>query len=213
MKTFLTFLFTSFVFVFYAQPPARGQGGGPPQGGQGMQREMPKFDAYKTAGIFNYDIPEVLKKLKIKKDKDLTLQVEQALLNYNSKIDELRLRNQKDFDTLNVYINAIISTEFKNRMENRQQGRQFGGGEASPMRNAIKFSREKIRPVRQQVMQEEKKLNVKLKSILNEKQNIKWLKYQKSIKNKLNPRRQSNNQNPNNQNGRNGRQGRFQQGG
>lgn len=210
MKTLLTFLFTSFVFVFYAQPPGRGQGG-PPMGGQGMQREIPKFDAYKSAGIFDYDIPEVVKKLKIKKDKNLTLQVKQALQNYNSKMDELRLLNYRVFDTLNVYMNIIITSEFKNRMENRQQGRQFGGGEESPMRNAMQFTRERIRPVRRQVTQEEKQLNVKLDSILNEKQNAKWLKYQKRIKDELNPRRQSRNQNG--QNGRNGRQGRFQQGG
>lgn len=208
MKTFLLLVITLSSSLIYAQPGGGGMQGGGMQGGgqrEGMQqqREIPEFDAAKTVGIFNYDTAEVIKKLKLKKKEgDLKLDVRKALANYNNNINEIALLNKDNFDTLNVFMNAII----KSSMANRGQGQQIDGSsmergqdsrrnEDDPMFKARKLAKEKTQPARRAVKDEEHKLNNRLEALLNEKKYNKWLKYQEDVKEDLNPKPESNNQN------------------
>ncbi|MFD2727791.1 hypothetical protein [Hyunsoonleella rubra] len=202
MKPFMLLIFVFLSTALYAQPPGngmqggRGQGGGQ-RGGQGFQeRQTPDFDAYKQAGIFYYDEAEVVKKIKIKKNKNLEIKVKQAVINYNSKIEELRFMNTYNFDTLNIYMNTAKNIAMALRIQNMMDGGQSGmsqPNEDNPMRTAMLESRKKIRPVRMEVMRQEEILNNKLLEYLNKKQYARWLKYQKRIKETLNPRMPSSN--------------------
>ncbi|WP_406683584.1 hypothetical protein N1F78_12955 [Seonamhaeicola sp. MEBiC1930] len=217
MRSFLLLAgILSFSFL-QGQPGGGMQGGGmrgSGQGGQmGQQRpEMRVFNAYEIAGIFSYNDIEAIDKLKLnkKKQKALMVSVRRVLLNYNSKIEEIKLINKDNFDTLNIYVNAMM----KARMSSRRQGRgnqEMGGfgeddimeddsrerrrGEGADGRDGMRHQiREKIEPVKRAVEEEEIKLNKKLEEVLDEKKYKKWLKYQKKIKEELNPKPESNNQ-------------------
>lgn len=164
-----------------------GGGGGNRQGGLnqgGQQRERPsvrEFKASEVAGILNYDASEVIKKVKIK-DNALQLHVKKAIVNYNTEINKIALLNKANFDTLNVYVNALIKFRANNR-----------GKESNGIRNnSRELIREKINPVRVEVQKVEKKLNKELELLLDEKQFNKWFKYQKQIKDDLKPNRNEN---------------------
>ena len=197
-----------------------GQGGG--QGGQQRQRpEMREFNAAEVVGIFNYDDVEVLKKLKLKKkNQDLQLKVRRAIINYNNKINEIALLNKDNFDTLNVFVNAMMKERSANRGQRDQgdQNDQMGGDDdrRGGTNDASKGEREKtkelieqkINPARIGVRKAEKKLNEELKSILSEKLYNKWLKYQEKVKDDLNPKEETQQNN-----NRGGMQGGGMQGG
>ncbi|MEP1488429.1 MAG: hypothetical protein ABJK28_08370 [Algibacter sp.] len=207
MRTLLV-LFSVISFNFMsAQPGGGGQrdGGGQRQGGGmqgGQQRERPEmreFNASEIAGIFNYDDVEALKKLKFKKkNKELQLKVRRAIINYNNKINEIALLNKDNFDTLNVYVNAMM----KSRSNNRGQGqsnerggnmdREDGNSDSKDsMANTKELVEQKLNPARIGVRMAEKKLNKKLESLLDEKKYEKWLKYQQKVKDDLKPEEQS----------------------
>ena len=211
------FLFTVCVFIYsltYAQPGGGGGGrqGGPPQGGgQGGQQqqhpEMREFNASEVAGIFSYDVDEAVKKIKIKKDKNLVLKVRRTIDKYNIKVQEIEILNKDNFDTLNVYVNAVMKSSMANRGQGRGNNQQRGGGYGNennrdigedsddPVRKVRELVREKIEPAKRAVKEEEGKLNEALENMLDEKQYKKWLKYQEQVKEELNPKPQSNNQN------------------
>lgn len=216
--------------ITYAQPGG-GMGGGQRGGGQGggqngQQQERPEmreFKASEVAGIFNYDDTEALKKIKIKKnDKDLQLKVRRAIINYNNKVNEIALLNKDNFDTLNVFVNAIMKERSANRGQGQRgqgdQNDQMGGDDdrrggtnddAKAEREQMKeLIEQKVNPARIGVRKAEKKLNTELESMLSEKQYNKWLKYQKKVKDDLNPKEETQQNN-----NRGGMQGGMQGGG
>ncbi|MDO5971529.1 hypothetical protein Q4Q35_17110 [Flavivirga aquimarina] len=208
MRKLLLLICTLSFSITYSQPPGggggqRGQGGG--QGGQMQerpQREVQEFDASKMAGIFTYDDAIVIKKLKIKKKhEELILDVRKAIANYNRNVQEIGLLNKDNFDTLNVYVNAIMKASMASRGQNRgnqqmnSRSSDDRGEENNPMREAMELAKEKINPAREAVKEEEGKLNKSLETILNEKQYKKWLKYQEDVKEALKPKQESNDQN------------------
>lgn len=195
--------------ITYAQPGGGMQGGGQRGGMQGggqsgQQRERPEmreFKASERVGIFNYDTDEAIKKIKVK-DKELKLKVRRVLVKYNNKVNEVALLNKDNFDTINVYMNAIM----KANRPSQGQGNQMGGGQQSsretmgddsesPMRKAMELTKAKLEPARKDVKQAENNLNEKLELLLSEKQYKKWLAYQKKIKDDLKPKQQSNQNN------------------
>lgn len=213
MRIFLLLLCALSFNVTEAQRGGGGMGGSRQGGGMGQsggmqeRKERPKYNASQVAGIFSYDDNEAIKKIKVK-DEALTLNVRKAINEYNTNIQEIALLNKDNFDTLNVFMNTIMKSAMSSRRGQGQQnsggGMQRGGsmqaGNDSQsddsrdiMRNAMELSREKIRPVKQAVKQEEEKLNTKLKALLNEKQYKKWLKYQDDIKEDMQPEKPSNN--------------------
>lgn len=156
------------------------QGGMPMQGNRPDRLKPVKFDAYRAAGIVYHDIDDVLKRLKIKKDKTLQANVEQAILTYHHRLEEIGLINKDNFDTLNVYMNTVARP--------MQQGENLD--EIQETRAEV---RAKIRPVRRSVMQEEKKLNESMTALLDQKQLKRWENYLKEFKASLTPERKREN--------------------
>ena len=174
MKKLLFILITFLSFNLFAQPPG---GGG--QRGQNTEsnkvKEIRKFSANDAAGIFYYDIDEVIKKIKVKDD-DKKYAVTKAFRNYNFKIKEISFLNTEKFADLDIFVNSL--SKEKDSEANKE------------IREKV---REAIRPIKDSVHQKEKELNEVLLTILSEKQYNKWLKYQKQKVESLQPQKPQNN--------------------
>ncbi|MCH3884765.1 hypothetical protein [Tenacibaculum aquimarinum] len=176
---FALVLFQS-VFLFSQGRGGRGGGGRSQQGGN-EQQERPKpekFVAKDAAGIFYYEEYKVIKKIKVKDD-DLEYKVVKSLKIYNNKIKEILFLNSEKLDGLDLIINSkpqqrtsVDDNESKNDIRSRV--------------------REIIKPIRDEVNENELILNESLKGLLSEKQLKKWLKYQKKKKESLQPKEQGN---------------------
>ncbi|MCB4797566.1 hypothetical protein [Neotamlana laminarinivorans] len=198
MKAFLTLVIILSFKLVVAQPGGGGMmgGGGMRGGGQGGQQtqerqEIPDFDAAKVAGIFNYDDTEVLKKIKLKKkEANLILEVRKAINTYNVRVNEIALLNKDNFDTLNVYVNAVRESQKSNRGQNQSTNRNSEQNrEDDPMFKVMELAKEKIEPVKALVLEEEEKLNQQMLTLLDDKKYNKWLDYQEEIKEALIPQR------------------------
>tara|TARA_R110002073_G_scaffold15953_1_gene62056 strand:- start:12275 stop:12838 length:564 start_codon:yes stop_codon:yes gene_type:complete len=148
------------------------------------QQEAPKFDAAKRAGLFYYDIEEVVKKVLGKKENPLQKgKFLSALKKYNDKVKETASLNSKKISDLNAIVNSMSRGKI---------------GDRTGLRKRIN---EVVGPIRGQIIDAEKDLNTSLKELLSEKQHSKWLKYQIKKKKSLAPKR------PNRENRTNSRQG------
>lgn len=180
MKKIIIIILVLYNVSLFAQ--RRNRGG---QNNNVEQVKMPKFDAAKRAGVFYYAIEEVIKKVIGKKDnsllKDKTFK---ALKKYNDKVKEISSLNSKKISDLDAIVNSMSRGNVGNRVA---------------MRKRID---EVIRPIRDQIRDNEKLLNKTLKELLSEKQNNKWLKYQIKKKKILEAKR------PNRGNRSNSRQSR-----
>ncbi len=128
----------------------------------------PEFHAEEAAGIFYYDADQVIKKLKISKEPD-KLKAKEALFTYNGKISDLSTENAQVFKELENEFNRNL----KIAMQNRDRSQMAG------IREKIK---ETIPPIKMQVYEEEKVLNDAMETLLTDKQNKKWLSYQRRKK-------------------------------
>jgi hypothetical protein len=131
-------------------------------------QQPPVFNAEKAAGIFEYDIDEVAKKLKITDD-TARQQASEALNAYNNKMFDLSIEHASTFQEL--------EGEFDRNVQIAMQRR-----DRSQMNGVKAKIQEVIPPIRMQVAAEEKILNDVMAMLLTEKQNDKWLKYQKQKK-------------------------------
>jgi len=150
--------------------------GGPPQGGQGQgSAERPKFNSRNAAGIFYYDIDETVEELKIKsEEKDRA--VAKALKLYNKEVKKLEFLNTQNFNDIDLLMNLWISGAGKN-------------GEKPKEAEGKDHLKSVIKDVRDELKEEEKKLNETMEGVLSEKQLKKWIKYQKNKKKELLPKR------------------------
>ena len=156
---------------FYAQQMGQGRGG--QNQGAGDQKP-PTFNASDVSGIFYYEIEEVISKIKVK-DEEKEYQVSKALRKYNDKIKEISFLNSKNFEQINLLVNAML---------NSSQKAPKGIDEKEKVDvKAI------LEAVRKEVRLNEEKLNKAMEEILSSKQNKKWLKYQKKQKRSLLPKR------------------------
>ncbi|KOY53189.1 hypothetical protein [Polaribacter dokdonensis] len=162
-------------------------------------REIKEFSAAEAAGIFYYDVPKVLKKLKIK-DVTIKTQVRRSLRTYNFKVKEIALLNKENFEDLNAIIKTARSA---NRSTSNYENNNQNNGP-----NVRQKVGEVIRPIRTKIITLEETLNESLIAVLSEKQNKKWIKYQEDIKEDMKPKRPNRNQNNNSQNQRRGGQRR-----
>ncbi|KAA5825691.1 hypothetical protein FPF71_07210 [Algibacter amylolyticus] len=206
MKIFLLLLCALSFSESQAQPGGGGgRGGRTMGGGQGQdqsERQRPKmveFNASNIVGTFNYDDNEAVDKIKLKSKKEaaLILDVRQAIMTYNQAVNEIALNNKDNFDTLNVYMNALMKSSRPQRGQQRGSG-DYGmqeDNQDNPMRQAKRLAEEKMEPAKKGIQEEEEKLNTKLEGILNEKQFKKWLKYQIAVKKDLEPQAESENNN------------------
>ena len=152
---------------------------------------MLKYDAENSANIFYYQIDEVAKKIKVKKEqvKNVT---RKALIDYNNKIKDISFLNFQELRELETLINSV--------------GDQVRGNPdlGRKLRKNIEIV---ILPIRDSIEVHEKKLNSALETILSKRQYKRWLKYQRNQKRSLLPERpRSNNQSiPSNMNRRSNR--------
>jgi hypothetical protein len=128
-------------------------------------QQPPDFNAQKAAGIFEYDIEEVIKKLNIT-DEIAKQMISESLKIYNNKMFDLSIEHEQTFKELeNEYDHNIkIAMQKKDR---------------SQMDDVKAKIKRVLPPIRKQVVAEEKILNDALAMVLSQKQNDKWLKYQK----------------------------------
>lgn len=169
---FIVVLFLS--VTFYAQPPGGGRGGSSQNRQEQNNKEGKKvkeFKASELAGVFYYDIDEVIKKIKVKKEQ-LDFEVRKALKDYNFEVKEISFLNSIKFNDLD----AVVKSTTANK--DREKGME--------MRKKVN---EILNPIREEIHQKEVKLNQKLEAILSEKQQKKWLKYQDKIKESIQPQK------------------------
>lgn len=179
---------------FYAQRQGGGGGGRPSQGQnqQGEEREVKKFKASDAAGIFYYETEKVIKRVKIK-DAVLKAKVSKLIKNYNHKIREISFLNSVKFSDLDVIVNSrSLGNDEEGKIELRK--------------NIDKI----IRPIRDSIHENEIDLNQNLESVLSEKQLKKWLKFQKTTKESLQPKRTEKRDQQRSRSGGNGRPQRRQ---
>ena len=202
MKKIFYFIILLLNFSFYAQRSGGGQRGGRQNQQTQQNKETKKFKTSEVAGLFSYEIEKVVRKLKIK-DENKKASVIKLLSDYNFEIKEILLINAdkfKDFDRL-------VNTEMQSRRNsgNEKTNKDKNGGIREKVQKLI-------RPIRQKDRKKEIRLNEDLAKILSKKQNKKWLKYQKTKKDKLKPKRpQANNNQGRNQGGN--QRGNRQRGG
>jgi hypothetical protein len=138
---------------------------------QNMQRttttpaKMPEYDPAKAAGIKDYDVKGVLKKLKIKND-PVSATVQKAIENYNNEMNTLNLLHTGIFDELKM----LVALTQKQAMETKD----FSG-----MRETQKHLNATLEPIRKKVEVIENSLNDKLNTELSEDQFKRWVKYKK----------------------------------
>ncbi|MEO0582367.1 MAG: hypothetical protein AAF135_09115 [Bacteroidota bacterium] len=125
----------------------------------------PDFDAKKAAGIFQYDLDKVLKKLKVKETPDQQV-VAEALATYNGKMAALSFTHAATFKELENAFDRNVQIAMQNR-------------DRSQMSGVLSMIKEILPPIKRQVEAEERVLNEALAAVLSEKQNEKWIKYQR----------------------------------
>ena len=131
-------------------------------------QQPPDFEAEKAAGIFEYEVEKVIEKLKITDD-STKQSVKDALYTYNKEMFNLSLENATTFKDLNDEFDRNVKIAMQNRDRSQMDGVKAKIQQVIP-------------PIRKQVAAEEMVLNNTMKGVLSEKQNEKWLKYQKRKK-------------------------------
>ena len=197
MKHILAVVFVLGISITYAQPGGGGGMGGMQQGGgmdqrggmQQQQVEIPEFNAAQAAGIFKYDADKVIKKIKIKKDKNLIQNISRAIGTYNIKMDEIALLNKDNFDTLNVYVNTTLKSK-RGQKGSQQTASNNDSRRGSDDKNndPKELIKAKIDPAKAEVTKQEQLLNKTLEALLNKKQYAKWIKYQEKVKEEKQPK-------------------------
>jgi hypothetical protein len=131
-------------------------------------QQPPDFNAQKAAGIFQYDIDKVMKSLKISDD-TTKQKISEALIAYNNEMFQLSTEHASTFQELEDEFDRNVQIAMQRRDRSQMDG--------------VKAKIERIiPPIRMQVATEEKILNDAMAMILTEKQNEKWLKYQRRKK-------------------------------
>jgi hypothetical protein len=125
----------------------------------------PKLNAIEKARIIKYDTEKVVKKLKITED-SITKEISKHIQTYNIEMDNLLILHSKTLSDLEKEFDRNVKIAMQNRDRSQMSG----------VKNKIK---QIIPPIKYEVYEHEKVLNGALASILTEKQNKKWLKYQK----------------------------------
>ena len=131
-------------------------------------QQPPDFNAEKAAGIFEYDIEAVIKKFKITDEADKQ-KVTTSLNAYNNKMFDLSIKHAATFQELEDEFDRNVQIAMQRRDRSQMDG----------VKTKIQHV---IPPIRMQVVEEENILNEAMATILSEKENDKWLKYQKRKK-------------------------------
>lgn len=132
------------------------------------QISPPDFNAVEAAGLIKYDSERVIKKLKIQEDSIIIL-VSKHIQTYNQEMDNFIFIHGNTLKELENEFDRNVKIAFQNRDRSQMDG----------VKAKIKQT---IPPIRYEINEFEKALNERLAQILTEKENKKWLKYQKSKK-------------------------------
>ncbi len=132
--------------------------------------KMPEYDPAKTAGIMEYDIKAVLKKLKLKKNPNSVI-VKKAIEDHNREMNALNLLHTGIFDELKMLVALTINQAVATK-------------DYSGMKNLQKQLNTTLEPIREKVTVSDSSLNEKLRKELSEGQFKKWVKYQKQQRSK-----------------------------
>ena len=155
------------------------------QAGQSQsQASMPKFKAENFAGILKYDAENIFKKISIK-DNNIKKDFNKPLNVYNKKIDEIIFLNTPKLEKIEREVNL-------------QRENAMASKDRQAMMIVMEEARIKLTPIKKEVIEANKNLNLELSKILSEKQYKKWLKYQKKKEKSLKPKTQMS---PNNKSG------------
>lgn len=195
MKSIFTLFFVCFSSVLVAQGP----GGQSPRGTKSamasQSKNIPEFKSATIAGIHSYDIPKVLKKLKIKETDSIAETVSNLITTYNLGLAQIGTKHKDLFEGLDIVVNLNIETAIK--YKNRET-----------LMTTLTMAMEKLNPVIIEVKQKDLELTNSLENVLNEAKYDKWVKYQKAESEKRFPNfggpNNGNRQRPNGAN-RNGR--------
>lgn len=131
-------------------------------------QQPPNFNAIKSAGIIKYDSKKVIKKLKISED-SIKMEITKHIHACNIEMDNLLLLHSNTLEDLDEEFDRNVKIAFQNRDRNQMNG----------VKAKIK---QIIPPIRYEVYEHGKVLNEAMAELLSEKQNKKWLIYQKRIK-------------------------------
>jgi len=154
VKTIISLIVGMSLLIFDLQAQSPGGGMTPPD-----------FDAEKAAGIFQYDIDKVLKKLKVKETLGQQA-VTEALATHNGKMTALSFTHAATFKELENAFDQNVQIA----MQNRDRSQMYG---------VLSMIKEILPPIKRQVEAEERILNETLATVLSEKQTEKWVKYQR----------------------------------
>ena len=81
----------------------------------------PDFNAEKAAGIYQYDIEKVIKKLKIIDD-SAKVKISESLIDYNNKMYELSALHSATFQKLEADFDRNVQIAMRNRDRNQMNG-------------------------------------------------------------------------------------------
>ena len=160
--------------------------------GQG-QTSIPVFKAKNIAGILKYDEDNIYKKLGIK-DNVLKGKIYKSLSEYHKKIDEILFLNNPKLEKVENKVN--VQREIATANKDRQA-----------MMEIMDEARKELAPIKKEVIDANKILNLELEKILSEKQYKKWIKYQANQKKSLKPKTQMNSNNTSRGQGKGNRSG------
>jgi len=146
----------------------------PQQNGNNSGNKPMHINVKNLAGIVPYDYNEVIKKLKVKKQKNKDF-VEQAIDKFNQKINELQIFNTDTFTFVKHYINQ------------KSQEAQLSN-DINILKEAKIKVEETLQPLKDKVALAQNKLNKELETTLNAKQFKTWGKFVKHKKDALKPR-------------------------
>lgn len=139
------------------------------QGNRGNPfRTQKGFNASKAVGVFYYDIDRAVKKLKLKDDKELAVNVTKTFNTYNLRMKDIEVNNENNFNEINIYMNTVVK-----HLQERGDRKKTDSVRAEV--------RQKMGPIRKAIRKENVWLNENLEALLNEKQLKKWEAYKKEI--------------------------------
>lgn len=127
--------------------------------------KIPEYDPAIAAGIKDYDIKGVLKKLKLKNN-PVSATVQQAVEKHNNEMNTLNLLHTGIFDELKM----LVALTRKQALETK---------DFSNLKEIQKQLNTTLEPIREKVNVIENSLNDKLINDLSEEQFKRWVKYKK----------------------------------
>lgn len=128
----------------------------------------PNFEIEKYLGIIVYDIEKTAKKSSIKLKSEEGKQFSKILTKYNKDIKDI------------TRINSFLLRSTKEMVDNYQK-KAIKSGDFSKQVEVQKKLSKNLKPLNETLIDEDKKLDKTIKTLLSEKQYKKWIRYNKKM--------------------------------